>query len=141
MNSRNRASSPIGEQDGHAVGRLYADSDVWVASDGDVGIRTAVIKRTGIVFVYDLRKRFPSPFSRFKHVGAVHLTHADEGLELNAQRVRQILPPRHTIGASAFQFQPARAEAMMGDGAQGPAQQRRSPGLLHPFKLAVRLWK
>ena len=79
--------------------------------------------------------------SRFEHVGAVHLTHADQGLELDAQRIRQILPTAATIGANAFQFQLARAEAVTGHGAQGPAAQRRSPRLLHPFELAARLWK
>ena len=140
MNGRNRASPPIGEQDRHAVGRLYADGDVWVVSDGDVGIRTR--GREGFSCVR-VQKTPPDPLfsSRFEHVGAVHLTHADEGLELDAQRVRKILPPRHTIGTNAFQFQPARTEAVMGDGAQGPAQQRRSPGRLHPFELAARLWK
>jgi hypothetical protein len=133
VNRRDGAGSAIGEENRHTVGHPNADGDSRIVGDRDICFGPVIVgagSETGIV----------SP-AWLEHIGAMHVAHAHEGIERYAQRTRDIPPACHSIRANAFEFQFARAEDVRGHDGERRATERRSPWLLHPLKLAARLWK
>ncbi len=99
VNGRNCAGSTVGQENGHAVGGAYAHRHGRIIGDGDICFGPIVGRTREFLLC-------------FEHIGAVHLTHAHERVELDIESIRKVLPACGLVRANPFQFQLTRAEAM-----------------------------
>ena len=126
MRGRHHAGRAVRDQQRDAVCRLDGERDRWIVGDDDIGVGPRLERPAAAGPPDDDR-------------GAVDLVQSNKVSRVDAERGRDWLPVLVRTARGGPQRPIARRKQVIGERAEGHADERRAARRLHPLETIVRL--